>query len=339
MMRGEERGPYARTFALRSGVRRQPIVGRRLVCAAVLAPILFLSACVGGSDAPSRPPVDRPAVDASRAFGFLRQQVEFGPRIPGSDGHAAQLAWMLELLEASADTVWTDSFEYTTTEGDELPLTNVLARFRGTAEGRRVMVLAHWDTRPKADRSRDIRDQGRPVPGANDAASGTAALLELAELFSEQRPPITVDLLFVDGEDYGPSTDDMFIGSKRFAETVTPEWRPTYGILLDMVADQSPRFPVEGYSSEYAPQIVQKVWTTAHDLGYRAEFPLSVGQRILDDHLPLNEAGIQTIDIIDFDYGPGNSFWHTPLDVIENTSGETLRMVIDVVAEVIYRGG
>ena len=180
-------------------------------------------------------------------------------------------------------------------------------------------------------------DRALPVPGANDGASGTAVLLELARLFREQAPPVGVDLLFVDGEDFGPSTDDMFLGARHYADEHAVDEAPLFGVLLDMVGDADPLFPVEAYSAEAAPEVVQRVWSVAQQLGFRRYFPLEASQRVVDDHLPLNDAGIPTINIIDFDYGPGNGYWHTPDDVPSNTSPETLRMVGEVVAELVYR--
>ncbi|GMR14293.1 MAG: M28 family peptidase [Gemmatimonadota bacterium] len=284
---------------------------------------------------------DRPSFDSARAFRDLMTQVDFGPRVPGTDGHAAQLAWMAEELGALADTVILDAFSHTTLQGEELALTNVLARFGGLGEerGRPVLLLAHWDTRPRSDQSRRAEDKATPLPGANDGASGVAILMELARMFAEKAPPTRVDLLFVDGEDYGPTTADMFLGARNYAETRSAGDAPIFAILLDMVGDQDPRFPIEGYSSQYAPQVAQRIWSIAGDLGYGRYFPIEVGQRVNDDHVSLNEAGVPTVDIIDFDYGPQNSLWHTIDDTPENTSAATLRIVGEVVAEVVYRSG
>jgi Zn-dependent M28 family amino/carboxypeptidase len=244
---------------------------------------------------------------------------------------------MTQWLTERADTVVADSFVHVASSGDTLRLVNVMARVNPAAE-RRLLLLAHWDTRPRADQSVDEDDRILPVPGANDGASGTAILLELADMMASQRPTIGVDLLFVDGEDYGPGSDDMYLGSTRFASSAQPG-SVVYAILLDMVGDMDPSFPAEAYSSEYAPQIVQRVWGVARDLGYGHYFPLRVGSRVTDDHIALNEAGIPTVDLIDFDYGDRNSFWHTPDDVPENVSPTTLGMVGEVIAELVYLGG
>ena len=299
---------------------------------------LAVASCQAGDSGRSGTVVraERPAFDRNRAFADLETQVAFGPRIPGSDGHAEQLEWLHAQLEALADTVFLDPFQYVTDEGHELDLTNVIARF-GPADGSRLLLLTHWDTRPKADQSFDEADRELPVSGANDGASGTAVLLELARMFSEQAPPGGVELLFTDGEDYGPSTEDMFLGARHYVAGIGSENPPNFGILLDMVGDADPNFPVESYSMEGAGQVVQRVWGIAAELGYRRFFPMGRSVRVVDDHVQFIDAGIPVADIIDFDYGPSNGFWHTPRDVVENTSAQTLFMVGDVVAEVVYR--
>ena len=317
-------------------------VGRRTGGAPRLSawPVLLLAAvlaCGGEPDGAPARRVERPAFSGGRAFELIEAQLAFGPRVPGTPGHAAQLEWMVELLGAHADTVVVDRFRHVTTFGDTLPLANVLARFNA-ADPDRLLFLAHWDTRPISDQSPFLEDRDTPVPGANDGASGVAVLLALGELFSLQPPPVGVDLLMVDGEDYGPTTADMFIGSERYAAQPLGG-RPRYAVLLDMVGDHDPSFPVEGYSSRYAPRVVQRVWGIARDLGFGRLFPMTVRSPIQDDHVPLNEAGIPTVNIIDFEYGPDNSLWHTPNDVVANVSPATLEVVGEVVAEIAYRGG
>ncbi len=305
----------------------------------LLFPLVLLSSgCSnGGSDAagaPRIPAVDRPGFQGDSAYALLEEQVAFGPRVPGTEGHAAQLEWMREYLAARADTLVVQEFTHTVSSGDTLQLTNLMARFNPEA-GARVLLLAHWDTRPQADQADSEAERAMPVPGANDGASGTAVLMQLAEMFTKQDPPIGVDLLFVDGEDYGPGTEDMLLGARYFAENLPAGYRPLYGVLLDMVGDPELRFPVEGYSDRYAPEVVQRVWSVARDLGYGDVFVPTVGMAITDDHLPLNEAGIHTANVIDFEY----PYWHTPEDVPAHTSARSLDIVGEVMAELIYRGG
>lgn len=306
---------------------------------------LALAGCGGEGQPdlePTLDPVDRPAFDGTRAWNLVERQVAFGPRVPGTPGHAAQLEWMVELLRDRADTVVVDSFTWTTRAGEELSLANVRAVFEPReprTDGRRLLFLAHWDTRPRSDNSSLPGADTIPVPGANDGGSGVAVLLELSRLLAERRAGVTIDLLLVDGEDYGPTGEDMYLGSRHFASHLPRGYAPAYGVLLDMVGDADPRFPVEVNSAELAPRVVERVWGIAQGMGYGAVFPLELGPRIEDDHLPLNAAGIPTVDVIDFTYGPGNAYWHTPEDVPSRVSALTLRMVGEVMAELAYRGG
>lgn len=277
-----------------------------------------------------------PEFRGDTAFALLRRQVEFGPRVPGSAGHRAQLEWMTAYLRERADTVILQPFTHVGPRGERLELTNVFARFRPDRSDR-VLLLAHWDTRPTADAESDPARRAMPIPGANDGASGTAVLLELANVLSSHSPPLGVDLLFVDGEDYAP--DHMYLGASHFARHKPLGYEPYYGILLDMVGDRDPVYPQEGYSVRYAPEVVDRVWRMAERLGYGHLFPRTRGIPITDDHVPLNEAGIRTINIIDFDYGPGNAYWHTLDDSLENVSELGLEAVGTVVAELVYRGG
>lgn len=327
-----------------SNHRRRRRARPALLAVAALAAIVACGDTAGDDAPPPRPVVatDRPTFDGGAALELARAQVAFGPRVPGSDGHAAQLSWMRARLDSLADEVEVQPFTHRHSEtGEALALTNVLARFNPDAP-RRILVLAHWDTRPTSDAAATPEARATPVPGANDGASGTAVLLQLAEHLAADPPELGVDLLLVDGEDYGPTTDDMFLGAKRFAAglpDVPPDARPEYGVLLDMVGDADPRFPIEGYSAEYAPQVAQRIWSVAARLGFGRYFPMEVGQPIADDHLALNEAGLPTVDVIDFDYGPGNAYWHTPDDTPDQLRAATLRMVGEVLLELIHTGG
>ena len=279
-----------------------------------------------------------PTFSADAAYALLARQVDFGPRVPGTAPHAAQLAWMTAFLRERADTVTLQRFTHQTTDGTTLELTNVLARFWPDA-GTRVLLVAHWDTRPRADMESDDPRRELPIPGANDGASGTAVLLELANVLSRHSPPIGVDLLFVDGEDYGPGGEDMYLGAKHFAANPPPEYRPLYGIVVDMVADKTPAFYMEGNSRDMAPEVVERVWRIAEHIGLGHVFVRSPGGYITDDHVHLNRGGLRTIDIIDFDFGPGNSFWHTHHDTLENTSAVGPGAIGTVLTTLIFNGG
>ena len=303
-----------------------------------LASLLLVVSGCAESGVPAGPTPGRPTFNGESALELVRAQVAFGPKVPGTEGHARQLEWMLERLEALAPVLQADSFQHVTAAGDSLDLVNVMARF-APDESRRILVLTHWDTRPHSDNATDPALRAVPVPGANDGASGTAILLELAGLFASDPPPLGVDVLFVDGEDYGPELDDMLLGARRYAASLDDVDRPVYGLLLDMVGDADPSFPLEAISAQYANVVMRKVWRAAERLGYRDYFPRAVGQRLVDDHVPLIEGGLATANLIDFTYGPGNRYWHTPDDTPEHVSAATLTIVGEVVAELIYSGG
>ena len=315
---------------------RHPLVPQMASLVALVALVALLAAC--GDDAVVGPTPGSPIFDGEAAMALVRDQVAFGPRVPGTAGHAAQLDWMLERLSRTSGELVADTFQHVTESGDSLTLVNVLARFQ-PASTRRIVILAHWDTSPTADQSADSTLRSRPIPGANDGGSGTAVLLHLASILSGASLPLGVDLLLVDGEDYGPEVVDMLLGARRYAATLPEEGRPIYGLLLDMVGDADPSFPVEGISAQHANVVVQKVWRAAERLGYRSLFPTSVGLNLTDDHVPLIEAGVPTANLIDFTYGPGNSYWHTADDAPEHVSAETLGIVGAVVVELIFSGG
>lgn len=313
--------------------------------AAALAVVLAAAGCGDGDSGTRSDPgpgigttIERtaPPFDAAAAFALLERQVAFGPRVPGTAGHRAQLEWMTAFLRERADTVVLQPFSHRGPSGERLELTNVLARF-GPDRRERILLVAHWDTRPTADADPDPDARDAPIPGANDGASGVAVLLQLADVLSRHSPPVAIDILLVDGEDYAP--DHMYLGSRYFADHLPRGYEPFYGIVVDMVADRSPRFLEEGFSRHYAPEVVDRVWTMAERLGHGHIFVRAHGRDIMDDHVPLNRAGIPTINIIDFEYGPGNAYWHTHQDDLDNVGPDGLGVVGEVLAEIIFRGG
>jgi hypothetical protein len=304
----------------------------------VVTAVLLFGACQE-TQVPVGPTPGSPRFEGEAALELMRTQVEFGPRVPGSEGHARQLAWMVARLNSVAAEVTVDTFSHVTQGGQSLTLYNVSARFNPEAT-RRVLLLTHWDTRPRSDEAADPAQREIPIPGANDGASGTAVQLELARMFAASPIPVGVDLLFVDGEDFGPDSEDMFLGARRYADNLPGlATRPVFGVLLDMVGDADPMFLADDVSMQSASVVVQKVWRAAERLGYRDYFPNRVADRVYDDHVILNAVGLPTADLIDFSYGPNNSYWHTPDDTPEHVSAATLEMVGRVVTELIYSGG
>ncbi len=276
-----------------------------------------------------------PAFSGQRAFQALLRQTSFGPRNPGSPGHRECLDYLASTLRAAAEEVRLQNFTQKGYKGETLQLTNIVASFKPALQ-QRLLLCAHWDTRPRADQ--DSTDRDKPILGANDGASGVAVLLELANLMKGNPPPVGIDLVLFDGEDYGNEgdTENYLLGSRHFAATKPSAYLPRFGILLDMVGDTFLELPREGYSVRYAPEIVDLVWNTARDLGI-GQFVADVGPEIIDDHLPLNEGGIKTIDIIDFNYpDTSNRYWHTHRDTPEHCSAQSLEAVGTVLAHVLY---
>jgi hypothetical protein len=274
--------------------------------------------------------------DGAGAFRYIETQVAFGPRIPGTEAHRRAAQWLDSLLRQRADTVVVQSWTHVTTSGDSVPLTNFVARFRPGA-GKRLLFLAHWDSRPTAD-SPTSPDSTKPVPGANDGGSGVAALLGVADVLKRAPPSIGVDLLFVDGEDYGDFTKtpkDVLIGSRYYAVHQVPGPQPLYAVLFDLVADKDLQIFEEGNSLVGAPEVVELVWNTAKDLGYAGTFVATPKHTLIDDHLELQKAGIRAIDVVDFDYPS----WHTKDDTIDKVSAASLQIVGDVAVALVRREG
>ncbi len=252
----------------------------------------------------------------------------FGPRIPGTPAHERTGDWLLERLSATADTVVVQRITHVTRQGQTLHLRNYLARFRPAAS-ERVLFLAHWDTRPHADQSANLGQQRLPVPGANDGASGVAVLLGVADALKAHPPSLGVDLLFDDGEDFGnfaTDSDDVLIGSRYFAAHQPAGYPPLFAVLFDMVGKKNLQIYYEGYSESFAPEVVDRVWRTAADLGYGGIFLRGVKHTLIDDHVALQKAGIHAIDVVDFDYPP----WHTTEDTIDKVAAASLQVVGDV---------
>lgn len=291
-----------------------------------LLTLVLLAGCDNG------PPPPR-EFDGAAAFRYLEAQLEFGPRIPGSPGHRRMAVWLDSLLRLRADTVVDQRWIHVTRQGDSLPLVNFLARFKPAAEIR-LLFLAHWDTRPKAD-GYGSRDTTAAVPGANDGASGVAILLAMADVLKKTPPEIGVDLLFVDGEDYGDfgRDVDVLLGSRYYADHQPPGAKPKFAVLLDMVGSKDLRLPPEGYSQTAAADVVELVWETARQVGHGNVFVPDGGEPLTDDHVPLQQAGIRAIDIVQWPW----QWHHTTDDTLDKVSAASLQVVGDVTMAVIRR--
>ncbi len=272
------------------------------------------------------------------AFQYLVKQVTFGPRNPGSKGHERCLNYLHKEMAKWADRVDLQSFTYHDVVNKKtLKLTNVIARFNPKSK-RRIFFAAHWDTRPFADQ--DIKkNQNTPIPGANDGASGVAVLLEMAKVLHKQKPSIGVDLILFDGEDYGREghLENYFLGSKYYAKMYEKNgFQHEFGILIDMIGDAQLTIKKEGYSVKNLPWLVNKVWNTAHSLGFY-EFSDQFLGYVDDDHVPLLKAGIPCIDLIDFEYpDKTNRYWHTLKDTPDKCSPQSLYIVGTVLLEMLY---
>lgn len=272
--------------------------------------------------------------DSNKAFDYLIEQVNMGPRYPGSEGHAICRDWLIEKSKAYADTVIVQEFTaYRPDKGQDVTAWNIIARF-SPENKQRVMLSAHWDTRPISDM--DLLNYNTPVPGANDGASGTAVLIELMKTIKTLGLKEGVDIIFWDAEDMGIARSGKYFcqGSEFYSKNIILP-KPRKGILIDMIGDADLVLPVEANSMAYAPDLVNEVWGIAARLGYGHVFQKLIGMEIFDDHAPLNTiAGIPTIDIIDFDYRyKGRNIWHTPRDLPAHCSPQSLHYVGHVLLE------
>ena len=277
----------------------------------------------------------RTAFDANTAMGYIRAQLDFGPRIPGTEGAARAGDWIVARMRERADTVWEQRWTHVTAQGVSLPMRNIVARFRPELE-QRVLYVAHWDTRPVSDGTLDTALRKLPVPGANDGASGVALLIALGDVIAATPPSVGVDLLFTDGEDYGSFSrdEDVLIGARYFAEHLpAPGYRPLFGVLWDMIGDADLTLYQEGHSVSQAPEVVARVWEQAAELGYGSIFvPQQMGG-VTDDHLPLLAKGLRVIDVIDIAYPPH----HTPHDTYDKVSARSMQVVGDVATALVTR--
>ena len=279
------------------------------------------------------------AFNGQTALQYAQTQVDFGPRVPGTEGHRRTGDWIAAQMRQRADTVIEQTWTHVTHDGDSLPMRNILARIAPEMT-QRVLYIAHWDTRPIAEKADDPAQRDAPIAGANDGASGVAVLMALADALRETAPQFGVDLLFVDGEDYGDfgADRDVLIGSRYFANNLPSEnYRPLFGVVWDMVGGEGATFHYEGYSASGAPEVVTRVWQTAADLGYSRYFVPRNGGAMTDDHLPLLEKGMRVIDVIDItsDGQIRYPHHHKPSDTMDKLSARTLQAVGDVATALV----
>jgi Zn-dependent M28 family amino/carboxypeptidase len=288
-----------------------------------------------------------PEFDAASAYGFVKKQVEFGPRVPGTPAHEACAEWFVQTLRKWTPDIVVQEFKAKAFDGRPLEGKNIVASFNRDAKDR-ILLCAHWDSRPFADHDLDPANHFRPVMGANDGASGAGVLLEVARCLSLKRPALGVDILLLDLEDFGEhrnwrgnSPDSWGLGSQHWAKNPhRPGYAARFGILLDMVGAPGAVFPKEGTSMSFAPAVVEKVWQAARGLGLSEYFVDATSGELIDDHLYINQyARIPTADVIDYDDGRPTGFpgsWHTVGDTLDKIDRNTLAAVGRTVLAVIY---
>lgn len=279
-------------------------------------PFLVLAACAAEAPKPR-------AFDARLAWAHLAEQVAFGPRIAGVAPHRRQRAWMRSQLGFRADTLVVQEFG-----AGKRRYANYFARWRPEA-AERVLLVAHWDSPEFATRDPEEHLRRRPVPGANEGASGTAVLMELAQILHETPPAVGVDLLFTDGLDGG-------LGARHFAANLPPGYRPRWAVYVDRVGDADLDIPMEASSAQAAPAAVKRVWDAARAAGMDSVFVARTGPALPGDHRVLNTAGIPTAAVMDPEYGRGNELWRTVDDHVPAVRRESLGVVGAVLVALVY---
>lgn len=287
---------------------------------------------------------DVPDFSADNAYDFIQQQVDFGPRNPNSPGHRETKNFLFEQMQnfAGERNVFIQTFEHEGYDGEILELHNIIAAFNLQSSDR-ILLAAHWDTRPRAEEDPDNPEE--PILGADDGGSGVGVLLELARIFNETTPPVGVDIIFFDGEDYGESGDlrNYFLGARFWGNNQpVAGYNPRFGILLDMVGGENAVFPKEGYSVRFARSLVDAIWEIADELGYGDAFPDEDGALVSDDHVIVERTtGIPMINIIHHGRNEQGGaefppYWHTHRDNMDIIDKETLQAVGDLLTELIY---
>jgi glutaminyl-peptide cyclotransferase len=290
--------------------------------------------------------IEVPRFDRDRAYAFVAAQVDFGPRVPNSAAHTACRNWLAERFREFGAELIEQSFQVRAYDGTMLNATNIIARYNPDAASR-ILLSAHWDSRPMADSPLSTERQNEPILGADDGASGVGVLLEVArQLQLQPLGALGVDIVLFDVEDYGdPSgraANSWALGSQHWSRNLhAPAGAFKYGILLDMVGSRGARFAREQYSVQFAPSVVDKVWKLAQGLGYGNYFVDQYSNPITDDHYFVNTiARIPMIDIINQPVETKTGFgdyWHTHNDNMDIIDPRTLRAVRQVLLELLYR--
>ncbi|MEK7257810.1 MAG: M28 family peptidase, partial [Bacteroidota bacterium] len=321
--------------------------------AALVALFLTIFSCK--NDPPATAPVAEetasavavPKFERDSAHAFVAKQVAFGSRVPGSEAHRKCKDWLAAQFKSYGLTVQEQPFSAKAYTGKTINGVNIIAQFNPAAE-RRILLAAHWDSRHIADSPLATERTDEPILGADDGGSGVAVLLEIARQLQANPADLGVDFILFDAEDYGDDSDEdprpetWCLGSQHWSRNlVPPGYRPKYGILLDMVGARGAQFKKEAVSMNYAPEVMNKVWSLAQRLGYTSYFLDEKAGAITDDHYFVNTiANIPMIDIIGKSSQSQTGFgahWHTHEDDMDVIDVRTLRAVGQTVLEVIYR--
>ena len=320
---------------------------------ALILTALFVAISCGGRKASvSAIPATRadvPEFNADSAFSYIKQQTDFGPRVPNTESHKKCAAWLSNKLSDLGAECAVQHYSTVTFDKTRLDCYNVIGSYNPQSSTR-IILCSHWDSRPWADNDPDPANWKKPVDAANDGASGVAVILEIARQMQAKAPEIGVDCIFLDAEDWGPGDDFQGqhlesywgLGTQYWARNPHKEgYKARYAILLDMVGGKGAKFCREGYSVMYSKPVVDKVWSAAGRLGYGSLFPPVDGGYVTDDHYFINNiARIPAIDIVPYlpnckesSFGPT---WHTTHDNIENIDKKVLEAVGKTLLEVIY---
>ncbi len=295
--------------------------------------------------------IERPAFNSDSAYVYIERQMAFGPRVPNSEAHTQCAVWLIEQLRAFGAEVELQKGFMPDYRGNNQQIYNIIGHFytEETKDRPRILLGAHYDTRPWSDEEEDYNDRFYNVPGANDGASGVGVLLEVARQLGLRMADSTftmpVDIIFFDCEDMGTPRvytglereDTWCLGSQLWATHYMQKKNPQYrfGIILDMIGAPDATFPREMYSTQYAANYQQQIWHSAEQLGYGAMFNNQQSYPITDDHYYINYiAGIPCVDVIHYDIRNATGFpwwWHTRNDDMSNISKATLQAVGEVV--------
>lgn len=315
----------------------------------ILAATTVLPACSGNktqnnASAETETTTETPKMlfSADSAYIYVKKQTEFGPRVPNTAAHRNCGDWLEGELRRHGANVVVQSMKLKAFDGTTLDTRNIMGQYNpGSAD--RLLLMAHWDTRPWADNDPDEANHKKPMDGANDGASGVGVLLEVARQLAIKNPSMGIDILFLDAEDWGSHDrdDSWALGADYFVKNpILPDYKPSRAILVDMVGGKGSQFYREQHGEMYARGLNDAIWTIAMDSRLNNYFMNQTGGAVTDDHVKFLEAGIPAIDIIAFDPASDSGFpatWHTMQDNMENIDAQVLGAVGQTLLNYIYK--